>query len=408
MKKLIKNIFRKFGVEIRKCTPDIRARRLVRLEPTDGYKGSVLLSYIIDPFLLKQDEPISNAHHHDWLSWQIARTFLDIGCRVEVIDYRDGVFVPQKEYAFFIGARTNFQRIALRLNKDCIKIVHLDVVHWIFSNHAAYGRLLDLQKRKGVTLTNSKFLEINWAIEYADYATTNIGNQFNVSTYRYAQKPIFQIPLPTYAVYPWPKDKDFDTCRNHFLWFGSRGFVHKGLDLVLDAFAEMPDYDLTICGPIRPSGHLTYDGPLGEEKDFGNIYHDELYQTRNIHTAGWVDIESPKFVEITNNCIGIIFPSCSEGGGASVITCMQGGLIPIVSYESNVEVVDFGVTLKDCSIEEIKSSIQMISNLPAQELKLRARKTWEFARANHTREKFAEEYRKVIDKIIVSRSNAVN
>jgi hypothetical protein len=29
-----------------------------------------------------------------------------------------------------------------------------------------------------------------------------------------------------------------------------------------------------------------------------------------------------------------------------------------------------------------------------------ARKAWEFARANHTRERFAEEYKKVIGKII--------
>ena len=97
-----------------------------------------------------------------------------------------------------------------------------------------------------------------------------------------------------------------------------------------------------------------------------------------------------------NDCVGVVFPSCSEGGAGSVIICMQAGLIPIVSYESSVNVDDFGVILKECSANEIKNTIRDVSKLPAQKLKLMARKAWEFARENHTREKFAEEYRKIV------------
>jgi hypothetical protein len=79
---------------------------------------------------------------------------------------------------------------------------------------------------------------------------------------------------------------------------------------------------------------------------------------------------------------------------------MHAGLVPIVSYESRVDVHDFGVILRDCSIEEIRNAIRRISDLPTQELKQMARKTWEFARANHTGETFANEYRKVISTIM--------
>jgi glycosyltransferase involved in cell wall biosynthesis len=180
------------------------------------------------------------------------------------------------------------------------------------------------------------------------------------------------------------KSQDFEACRNRFLWLGSRGLVRKGLDLVLDAFAEMPEYRLTVCGPIEG------------EKDFQNAYYKELYQTSNIHTVGWVDTGSQEFIEVTNNCIGLIYPSCAEGQCGGVVTCLHTGLIPIISYESGVDVHDFGLILKNCSIEEIKDSIRKVSSLSAQELKLMARKAWEFARANHTRARFAEEYRKVI------------
>jgi len=81
---------------------------------------------------------------------------------------------------------------------------------------------------------------------------------------------------------------------------------------------------------------------------------------------------------------------------------MHAGLIPIVSYESSVDVTDdFGIVLSVCSIEKIKESLRRISNLPIQKLKLMSRRVWEFARANHTKERFAEEYRKVISQIIM-------
>lgn len=65
-----------------------------------------------------------------------------------------------------------------------------------------------------------------------------------------------------------------------------------------------------------------------------------------------------------------------------------------------MDVDDFGMILKSSSIEEIKNSLRIVSNLPAQELKMKARKAWEYARANHTREKFSETYRNVIEELI--------
>lgn len=385
MKRIIKEAFRKLGVEISRYVPNPH-EDIVSLKPENECKGNVLLSLWIEPFLVRDSEAISNTHAHNWRSLQVARTFLDLGYDVDVVDYRNGTFIPEKKYTFFVAFRTNFERIAGLLNNDCIKIVHLDTAHWLFNNSASFRRGLSLQQRKGVTLTGLRIVETNMAIECADYATVS-GNQFTIGTYSYSKKPIFRIPYPTCAVYPWSEEKNYEACRNNFLWFGSSGFVHKGLDLVLDVFAEIADCHLYVCGPIQ------------SEKDFEQAYYKELYQTPNIHTLGWVDIDSPEFIEITNKCVGLIYPSCSEGGGGSAITCMQAGVIPIVSYESSVDVEDFGIILKESSLEEIKAAIQMITRLSAEKLGSMSRKAWEFATANHTREKYAEEFRQVIDRI---------
>jgi hypothetical protein len=83
-----------------------------------------------------------------------------------------------------------------------------------------------------------------------------------------------------------------------------------------------------------------------------------------------------------------------------VLICMHAGLIPLVSYESSVDVEDFGVLFKDNSVNTIRSVVQMVSGLPSHQLRQMARKAWEFARANHTREKFTEEYKECILNIL--------
>jgi glycosyltransferase involved in cell wall biosynthesis len=258
----------------------------------------------------------------------------------------------------------------------------------LFHNTAEHQRLLALQRRRGVTLPTRRYLKPNLAIEHADYATI-LGNEFTVGTYRYANKPIYRLPISSPAQYPWAENKDFENSRKRFLWLGSHGYVHKGLDLVLEAFADMPDCHLTICGP------------MDKEKHFENAYRQLLYNTPNIHTAGWLDIAGARFAEIARSCAALVYPSCSEGGGGSAISCMHAGLIPIVSREASVDINDsFGLVLKESSIEEIKISVKKISSLSAEELKRMARAAWDFARGHHTRERFAEEYRNVISDIM--------
>jgi len=387
VKGIIKKFGRKVGLDIRKYSPNFYENEVVSLKPENEFKGSVLLSYIINPFLLKDGETVSNSHTHEWESLQIAKAFSLLGYAVDVIDYRNKTFIPKKDYSIFVAARTNFQRIAENLKKDCLKIVHLDTAHWLFNNSSAYQRCLELQKRRCITLENFKWVEPNWAIEHADYATI-LGNQFTIETYRYVHKKIYRIPISACVTYPWTEDKNYEVCRYHFLWLGSDGLVHKGLDLVLEAFAEMPDYHLYVCGPIN------------QERDFKKAYYKELYQTPNIHTIGWVDVDSSLFVEVAKKCIGIVYPSCSEGGGGSVIQCIHAGLIPIVSYESSVDVEDFGMILDNCSIGEIQLSVKRVSEFPVQKLKAMSQKAWEFARVHHTRENFAKEYRAVIENIM--------
>lgn len=358
------------------------------LRPDGAPRGRVLLSYIPDAFTSADAEQLVHRHTHYWESVQIAKTYLAHGFSVDVVQYDDAKFMPKKAYDILVSARTDLERLAKLLPENCLKIAHLDTAHFLTNNANALARLVDTRERRGVTLRNLRTIEENWAIEAADMGCV-LGNEFTAESYKYAGKPIHRIPISCTDTYPWPEDRNFDDARTRFMWFGSAGFVHKGLDLVLEAFKDLPDLSLTVCGP------------MDSEIRFANAFHDDLYQTPNIETAGWTDVTSPAFTDICRQSVATIYPSCSEGGGGSVLTCMHAGLIPIVTRESSVDVGDFGIVLDAGSIGDIKAAANRLAAMSVTELENRARAAWEHARANHTQESFSKDYENFVTTIVL-------
>ena len=362
--------------------------RVVTIEPQGKPRGNVLLSRPNRAFLRKPGEALPVTHKNLWEAYAMAQVFVDLGFSVDVIDFTNDTFLPCKDYAIFVDAKWNMERIAPLLNKDCHKVLHIVTTHTLFQNEAELTRLLALQQRRGVTLRPRRQDKLNWGLEHADCGTV-IGNEFTVETYRYANKPLYRVPSAWPAVYPWPETKDFAACRNRFIWFGGEGMVHKGLDLVLEAFMTLPDCYLTVCGPVE------------KEKDFVKAYRRELYETDNIHLFGWMDVDSPQFLELANHCAALIRPSCAEGGSAAVVGGMHAGLIPIISRESSLDVSpEFGILLGTSSIEEIREAVRSVASRPANEVREMALHTWRRARQEHSGDKFVEEYKAVISRIL--------
>src|SRR5262249_50628701 len=109
----------------------------------------------------------------------------------------------------------------------------------------------------------------------------------------------------------------------------------------------------------------------------------------------------PQFVRISTESLGVVYPSCSEGQCGSVVTCLHAGLIPVVSRETGVDVDPaFGVVLADCSVEGIRRAIAELSGRPTVELEAMRGLAWEFARSNHTRERFAQVYSGIVTELV--------
>jgi hypothetical protein len=320
----------------------------------------------------------------------IAETWSEAGYDVDVVDFENSSFKPRKKYTYCIDIQNNFEKWNDALGGECIKIFHIPTAHWKFNNEAEEKRLQDIKKRRGFTLAPKRILPASKNIELANRATI-LGNEFTKSTYAFAAKPLHKLHISATHTYPSPEHKNVTAVRKNFIWLGGAGMAHKGLDLVLEAFTEMPEYSLKVLGK--------------KDSDFAEAYQKELFETPNIEYVGNVDLGSEKFKDITDNSIGLVFPSCSEGSSGGVVASMHAGLIPIISYESGVDVSDFGIILKENSITEIKKQVYTISNLQEEVLKEKSLAAWKHAHAYHTRENFAREYKQFIDTLINSKKD---
>jgi len=363
-----------------------KKEKVITLHPHSAKRGNVLVSYITSPFIGHNAE-LSYNHSNQWECHKIVDLFLAAGYEVDIIDFNNSTFVPKKSYSYLFDIHNNLERLSPLINNNCIKILHITGSHWLFQNTAEYSRLLDIQQKRKTTLIPRRIALPSFGIEHCDFASI-IGNQYTKDTFNYSNKPIYNIPISATKQFDFNHDKDFEKCKTTFLWFGGSGLVLKGLDLALEAFVEMPEYTLIVCGPINA------------ENDFTLLYENELYNTPNIETKGWIDLSEKSFTEITDRCIGLIYPSFSEGSAGSVIQCLHFGLVPIISNQSGVNTADFGIKLKENTVEEIKKAVHLIATTPAIELKDKANKAWTYAREYHTRDNFEKEYRYFLENIV--------
>ena len=378
---------------LRKLYAKKNIRNMAILRQTGPLKGKVLLSWGTLVYEgLKAGKPIASSHESGWLNFQIARCFLDLGYGVDVIRYDDQVFKPVNKYDFLLDVEMNLERLAPYVGKDCVKILYTSFAHWSIHNSNSYKRHLNLIERRGIALKPMRLLRPHLSVENSEYIICP-GGEFSKRSFSYRQTPIISVAQITRFSIAELIIKEFESCKRRFVWFSGAGPVHKGLDIVLEAFSQMPDFHLTVCGSLEKS------------QDFKSAYHKELYETENIQTVGWVDLD--QLTDIASRSVGMLHASASEVSCASVIGSMSAGLIPVGTEGNDIDVDGFGVLMKNDSVDAVKEAVQEVSEKSAGELKTMSRRAWEVARQRYGKKKFLQDFRKCICRITGERAAAV-
>jgi glycosyltransferase involved in cell wall biosynthesis len=302
-------------------------------------------------------------------------------------------WLPDQHYDVYIGhGGINFEHISRALPGVTTKIYFSSGIYWREFNIREARRIYELALRKGYVLPPDR--AIRFSEEYANQRSDGIiclGNQNSVQSYR-------QFPLVigiNNAVYPYDwqglADKDFEQGRRHFLFFSGGGSLHKGLDLLLEAFVGT-DLHLHICQIIDP--------------EFAEIYKAELTRQSNIHIHGYIRMRSAEYEQLASLCNWTISATACEGQPGATLECMASGLIPILSKESNIDLEDFGVLLPDEDIDTIRSTILSASQMDKKDCERRAKTVSSVIQRKYNPEQFKDSFKRAVSQIVIYASNS--
>ena len=247
-------------------------------------------------------------------------------------------------------------------------------------NRLNEARHAEFDRRTGVVCTRRRMVKgDNFAERFADMdAVFYIGNQFNEETYA-------RHGLPCFRIYPSTSPKirfDLPALKakrsENFMYFGGNGLICKGLDLVLEAFDGLQGVTLDICCP-------------DSEADFWQHYRPLLARNPHIRFHGFIQAGGEKFSTITAAAAFQVFPGSAEGCATSVVTCMRRGVIPVTTYETGVDMGDFGFTISDASVAGIRNQVMRLKNLDAEEMRKRVVDTY-LASMEYTPECFVRSF----------------
>lgn len=351
--------------------------RLLNIYNTN-FDKKTLISYVKEAFEMSSD--LATYHTNINSCHIIAEVFRELGYNVDIISWKDNFDFTYANYDVVFGLGAPLEDIlGKRIKGEPPLVISFGTgCDHSFSDKASLKRGLEFYEKKGRFLMNSlRFSTESWILQHtlADWIIIH-GDKFCVDTYR--KENISSILAPVFFFHEVERSNDsWQQASKNFLWIGSRSAIHKGLDLCLESFKQMPDVHLHICGEFV------------FEPEFMEIYHDELHNLGNVHLHGYQDIKSEEFKQILASCAFVIFPSASEGNSPSVITAMaNGGLIPVIPDSADVNIENYGIKIEHLSIEGVKTAIKAAQQLSIDEIRRQSQKILKSTREIHTFENF--------------------
>lgn len=384
---LLKSIAHKHNYDVKPKLPVKISETVIENYFKTNHEKNALLSYIIYPFI----DEISNSHSNNRECFFIAQILNELGYNVDIINWDNITFIPIKNYNLVIDNHNNLERLCFYFSKNVIKIFHATNAHWLYQNRIELDRHYEYYLKTGIAIRPTRMLQPGNSAAYCD-AISMLGNSFTKMTFGKYVNKVCRIPISVTTTFDEIESGEIHERKNNFLWFNSAGFLLKGLDIVLDAFINLPNCNLYVCG--------NFD----REKNFINTYAGKLKACTNIKMIGWVDVDSKSFLEITAKCLWIVNTSFSEGGGGSTINCMAKGLIPIATRSASIDIVDneTGFHLTQNSAEGLTHLIHDLIKLPEDRLRKCAVNAREYTHTFHTIENFKSSYKSFLKSLILT------
>lgn len=299
------------------------------------YDKRALLSYLPKAF----DYENASLRHTSILECRAAgEIFKKLGYQVDVVHYGINCNVDWQRYDIVYGMGWALEKAFF-----CERAEEIKKIFYATGCNPIYAEIQTLKKAAEFFVTtgslipgSTRITKNNWKGQvFLSDAIIVLGNGFVESTYR--EHNVFSKIFKLNAFYlenssVADRSEKTGDWKHNFLWFGSGGLLHKGLDILINYFSHHSNLKLHICGASH------------REKKFFDHFNDKIERCANIIDHGFVDVNSSAFLDLMKICGAVVFPSVSEGGAPAILTVMaHGGLIPIISKSSglDLEIKDF-------------------------------------------------------------------
>ncbi len=344
-----------------------------------------VVCYITDSFT-KDWDSYNGGRTQPFEILSIVKVLSEADYCIDVIDCNDLKILPflkDKEYDLIFGFGEVFYQLTQR-HKNACSIMYMTEHHPEFADREEKKRLqyfYERHKKKGRIVRSGNFYKKH----YFDKLYSHIITLSEVDPFLKDYEQVFSLfPTSIENINYEFNHKNHAATKKHFLWLGSYGAIHKGLDLLLDVFEKRDDIILHIAGLSEE------DKQLLKPKNRANII-DHSY----------INIKTDTFLRVVEACTYIILPSCSEAFSTSVTTGMRHGLIPIVMRDTGFNRMgDIGIFLKDYNIPYLNDKLTELSNESSENLKLRSKKVFDFATENFLLPTFEGNFKSIMNTIL--------
>lgn len=362
-----------------------------RVDSTDAPRA--LICFDSEPFEDPEVYERNFFHAHQWQGPEMARLLGGYGLRVDVTSWQNRRPPAPDDYDVIFGIGPAFANLARR-NRSHAVLVYLATGTYAGQTRAAESDQTQLLSREFGKRVKPRLIPCDFGPNYSDALLVQ-GNAWVEETYRaVTQSPAFRFGnIVIDGIDPPDDDKDYASARKKFLWMSAYGAVRRRLHVLLEAFREMPDCHLHICGGVK------------HERDFYSAYETELTKCPNIHLEGWVKLQSEHFKDLARRCGYLIYPSTSDGDPGSVVNTMAAGLFPLITREAGIDLKDHCEIIEQPTVSEIRRLVKAVSSRESADLKHDAVAASRFAFSTFTKDAFRSFFQEFVETFLLNGIN---
>jgi hypothetical protein len=328
----------------------------------------------------------------DGLSYEVVKALNKKGYIVDIADYRDTAFRPERHYDFYLGHGGYCKSTLASLSQETLVLNYASGACWHEFNRMSQERYNNFRQRKGLdscqgftrsfqgTEQGEKFL-----VERAD--SVFIAGPRTAGTYKTLSRNIERLYLGAYVETDYfIEDRDFEAGRRNFVYVaGSGGNIQKGMDLIVEAFSRMPDLNLYIYCKVEREVSEAYRRELSLP-NIRYVYH---------YSKGPLRRRMRNLLRRINFTIGA---PIDTGVGTAMLGSMGIGLIPVGYIDIEAEESN-SVLTNSFDIEAIMAAARRASEKSAKWCREASRQTLERFQRLHEPSQFGKNFKAYLDRL---------